>query len=111
MGQARSSARAAAFLKNVTGLDLCKFLAGSRGTLAVLTEVTAEGSARPRGDGKRSCSAALMPLRGVSALAAGLGSPFGVTRRSLFACRGGRKGAPALGAGGSATILRVEEFC
>ena len=33
-------------VKNVTGFDLCKLMAGSRGTLAALTEVTVRGHAR-----------------------------------------------------------------
>ena len=35
-------------VKNVTGYDLCKLLAGSWGTLAVMTEVTLEGDAAAR---------------------------------------------------------------
>ena len=95
-------------LKNVTGLDLCKFLAGSRGTLAVLTEVTLKVLPAPE-------ATATLVLRGldaaagVSALAAGLGSPFGVTGAAFLPAEAAAR-VPCLGAGGSATILRVEEF-
>ncbi|WP_291297179.1 FAD-binding protein [Elioraea sp.] len=91
-------------LKNVTGLDLCKLLSGSRGTLAVLTEVTLKVLPAPE-------ATATLVLRGlgaeaaVSALSAGLGSPFGVTGAAFLP-----DGAALLGPGGSATLLRIEEF-
>jgi glycolate oxidase FAD binding subunit len=91
-------------LKNVTGLDLCKLLAGSRGTLAVLTEVTLKVLPAPE-------ATATLVLRGldaeaaVSALSAGLGSPFGVTGAAFLPEAGA-----LLGPGGSATLLRIEEF-
>jgi glycolate oxidase FAD binding subunit len=65
-------------LKNVTGLDLCKLLAGSHGTLAVITEVTLK--VLPAAE--RSGSVVLKgldPVAGVAALAAALGSPYGVS--------------------------------
>ncbi|QXM24484.1 FAD-binding protein [Elioraea tepida] len=95
-------------LKNVTGLDLCKLLSGSRGTLAVLTEVTLKVLPAPE-------ATATLVLRGLTAeegvvaLAAGLGSPFGVTG-AAFLPDEAAEAAPALGPGGSATILRLEEF-
>jgi glycolate oxidase FAD binding subunit len=93
-------------LKNVTGLDLCKLLAGSRGTLAVLTEVTLKVLPRP----ERTATVTLRGLdtaRAVAALSAGLGSPYGVTGAAhLPAAAAARAG---LG-GRAATLLRIEEF-
>ncbi|CAH0245139.1 glycolate oxidase subunit GlcE [Roseomonas sp. CECT 9278] len=84
-------------LKNVTGLDLCKLLAGSYGTLGVLTEVTLKVLPAPE-------ATATLLLRvpdldaGVRALSAGLGSPFGVSGAALL------PGTPDLAA------LRLEDF-
>jgi len=95
-------------LKNVTGLDLCKLLSGSRGTLAVLTEVTLKVLPAPE-------ATATLVLRGldaeaaVVALAAGLGSPFGVTGAAFLPAEAAAQVA-TLGGGGSATLLRLEEF-
>src|ERR1700692_2581251 len=65
-------------VKNVTGYDLCKLLAGSWGTLAVMTEVTLK--VLPRAERERT-----LVLRGLDDLAANkamtaaLGSPFDVS--------------------------------
>jgi glycolate oxidase FAD binding subunit len=65
-------------VKNVTGYDLCKLLAGSWGTLAVMTEVTLKVMPRPE-------SERTLALRGLDAIAANrvmtaaLGSPFDVS--------------------------------
>jgi glycolate oxidase FAD binding subunit len=99
-------------LKNVTGLDLCKLLTGSHGTLAVITEVTLKVLPAPETSG----TVVLLGLdaeRGVAALSAGLGSPYGVSAAawlpdgsmlpdaSLWACTT---------ACGSAALLRIEDF-
>ena len=65
-------------VKNVTGYDLCKLLAGSWGTLAVMTEVTLK--VMPRPETERT-----LALRGLDditanrAMTAALGSPFDVS--------------------------------
>jgi len=65
-------------VKNVTGYDLCKLLAGSWGTLAVMTEVTIKVMPRPE-------SERTLALRGLDdvtanrAMTAALGSPFDVS--------------------------------
>jgi glycolate oxidase FAD binding subunit len=65
-------------VKNVTGYDLCKLLAGSWGTLAVMTEVTLKVMPKPE-------SERTLVLRGLDELTANramtvaLGSPFDVS--------------------------------
>jgi len=91
-------------LKNVTGLDLCKLLSGSHGTLGVITEVTLKVLPAPE-------TSATLAIRvpdlaaGVRALSAGLGSPYGVTGAALLP-----DGLPAHGLQGPVAVLRLEDF-
>lgn len=87
-------------MKNVTGLDLVKFLAGSYGTLAVLSEVTFKVLPQPETEATLVMSG-LDDRRAIAALAAALGSPYSVS---------GAAHLPALGARTSETMLRVEGF-
>jgi glycolate oxidase FAD binding subunit len=83
-------------LKNVTGLDLSKFLTGSFGTLAVITEVTFKvlpaaeevGTVVLRGQDTEAA---------VAAMSAALGSPFSVSGAAYL---------PAT----RETLLRIEDF-
>lgn len=85
-------------LKNVTGLDLCKLLTGSHGTLGVITEVTLKVLPAPEASGTVRVRVASLE-QGVAALSAGLGSPYSVT------------GAALLPEGeGAAALLRIEDF-
>ncbi len=98
-------------LKNVTGLDLCKLLTGSHGTLAVLTEITLKILPAPETTGSLVLPG-LDAEAGVAALSAGLGSPYGVSAAAWLPDAALVPAlAPALGrAGGSATLLRIEDF-
>jgi glycolate oxidase FAD binding subunit len=98
-------------VKNVTGYDLCKLLAGSWGTLAVMTEVTLK--VMPRAESERT-----LVLRGlddvaaVRAMTAALGSPFDVSGAAHVPNSAFRAGQGALSELGSpqqaATLLRLE---
>ncbi len=87
-------------MKNVTGYDLVKFLAGSYGTLAVLSEVTFKVLPRPETEATLVV-AGLDERKAVAALSKALGSPYGVS---------GAAHLPALGARLSETMIRVEGF-
>ncbi|MBO4169939.1 FAD-binding protein [Cereibacter azotoformans] len=82
-------------MKNVTGYDLVKLLAGSHGTLGVLTEVAFKLLPMP----ETTVTLALpdlAPDRAVAAMAAALGSPFDPSAAAHWPGRG--------------TFLRVEGF-
>ncbi len=89
-------------LKNVTGLDLCKLLTGSHGTLGVITEVTLKVLPAPKASGTVSIRVASLE-QGIAALSAGLGSPFSVTGAALLPAGPG-------GGGGATAHLRIEDF-
>ncbi|MCU0828198.1 MAG: FAD-binding protein [Tabrizicola sp.] len=65
-------------MKNVTGYDLVKLLAGSRGTLGVLTEVSFKVQALPEAEATLVIEG-LGEEAGLGALRAALGSPFDVS--------------------------------
>jgi len=99
-------------VKNVTGYDLCKLLAGSWGTLAVMTEVTLKVMPRPE-------SERTLVLRGLDDLAANramtmaLGSPFDVSGAAHLPASSLRTDVGGLDQLGSApreavTLLRLE---
>ena len=98
-------------VKNVTGYDLCKLLAGSWGTLAVMTEVTLKVMPKPE-------SERTLVLRGLDdiaankAMTAALGSPFDVSAAAHVpnsALRGSVAGLDDLGSPHDAvTLLRLE---
>ena len=90
-------------LKNVTGLDMCKLLTGSHGTLGVITEITVKVLPAPEATGSLVLRG-LDPVRGVAALSAALGSPYGVSGAAYL------PDAAAACGPGPAAILRVEEF-
>jgi glycolate oxidase FAD binding subunit len=98
-------------VKNVTGYDLCKLLAGSWGTLAVMTEVTLKVMPRPESE-RTLVLRGLDDIAATRAMTAALGSPFDVSGaghvpNSAFRATG--SGLGELGDRGEAvTLLRLE---
>ena len=96
-------------LKNVTGLDICKLLTGSHGTLAVMTEITLKVLPAPERRATLAI-AGLDPVRGVAALSAALGSPYAVSAAAYLP-----EEAVALAPGiswlsGPVALVRIEDF-
>ena len=96
-------------LKNVTGLDLCKLLAGSHGTLGVLTEITLKVLPAPEMTGSLVL-AGLDAAAGVAALSAALGSPYGVSGAAWLPVDAASR-VPELAAfSGAVALMRIEDF-
>ncbi len=96
-------------LKNVTGLDLCKLLTGSHGTLGVITEITLKVLPAPETTGTLVLPG-LDATAGVAALSAALGSPFGVSGATWLPAEAAARVPGLSGIDGSATLIRIEDF-
>ncbi|WP_299846813.1 glycolate oxidase subunit GlcE [uncultured Roseovarius sp.] len=87
-------------MKNVTGYDLVKLMAGSYGTLGVLTEVSLKVLPKSHATGVLLLEG-LSDAQAVKALSAALGSPYEVTGAAHL--QKGMDGAPV-------TMIRLEGF-
>ncbi len=86
-------------MKNVTGYDLVKLVAGSRGTLGVLSEVSFKLQAKPEAEATLRATG-LVPAEALTALRRALGSPYDIS---------GAAHLDAASAGGaSQTLIRIE---
>ncbi len=90
-------------LKNVTGLDLCKLLCGSHGTLGILTEITLKVLPAPEDTGTIAISG-LDAAAAVPVLSAALGSPYGVSAAAWLPL------STPLSPDASLTLIRIEDF-
>ncbi len=95
-------------LKNVTGLDLCKLLSGSHGTLGVMTEITLKVLPRAETSGSLVL-AGLDAVQAVAALSRALGSPFGVSGAAWLPAAAADR-VPELAGLGAVALVRMEDF-
>jgi glycolate oxidase FAD binding subunit len=94
-------------VKNVTGYDLCKVLAGSWGTLAAMTDVTVK--VLPRAETEQTLLAfGLDDRTAVKAMAAALGSPADVSGAAHIPAGVAPQVTGAATAGRAVTALRLE---
>jgi glycolate oxidase FAD binding subunit len=96
-------------LKNVTGLDLCKLLTGSHGTLGIITEITLKVLPAPEATGTLVLPGLDADV-GVAVLSAALGSPYGVSGAAWLPEETVARVPGLAGITGSATLIRIEEF-
>jgi glycolate oxidase FAD binding subunit len=96
-------------LKNVTGLDLCKLLTGSHGTLGVMTEITLKVLPAPEAVGTIVIPA-LDSEKAVAALSAALGSPYGVSGAAFLPAEAASWLPDQIAPGHSLTLIRIEDF-
>ncbi|MFV2091760.1 MAG: glycolate oxidase subunit GlcE [Hyphomicrobiales bacterium] len=98
-------------VKNVTGYDLCKGLAGSWGTLAVFTSVTFK--VLPRAETTQSLLIfGLKPEQAMTAMSDALGSAHSVSGAAHLTANVAAQSTvdPVSSAGRSVTVLRLEGF-
>ncbi len=96
-------------LKNVTGLDLCKLLTGSHGTLGIITEVTLKVLPAPEASGSVVISG-LGAKAGVAALSSALGSPYGVSGAAWLPAEAAARIQALAPFGPTVAIARIEDF-
>jgi glycolate oxidase FAD binding subunit len=96
-------------LKNVTGLDLCKLLAGSHGTLGIITEVTLKVLPAPEAVGTLVLPN-LDAMDGVRSLSAALGSPYSVSAAAWLPRDAAARVPELAGFGSSVALVRIEDF-
>jgi glycolate oxidase FAD binding subunit len=96
-------------LKNVTGLDLCKLLTGSHGTLGVMTEITLKVLPAPEAVGTIVVPG-LEAEKAVAALSAALGSPYGVSGAAFLPAEAASWVPEQIASGRSLTLIRIEDF-
>jgi glycolate oxidase FAD binding subunit len=96
-------------VKNVTGYDLCKVMAGSWGTLAALTDVTIKVLPRPETEATVVIRG-LAPAGAVEAMTAAMGSACDVSGAAHLPAQAAAAVPAIAGAGGAVTALRLEGF-
>ena len=96
-------------LKNVTGLDLCKLLTGSFGTLAAITEITLK--VLPAAETMATLVLLGRDARGgVAALSAALGAPFGASAAAWLPRAQAERVAELAPFAAAVALVRVEDF-
>ncbi|MBO0711686.1 MAG: FAD-binding protein [Acetobacteraceae bacterium] len=96
-------------LKNVTGLDLCKLLAGSHGTLGVMTEITLKVLPAPERVGTVVLPR-IEPADAVRILAQAMGSRYAVSGAAFLPPDAAARVPELAGIGASVALARIEDF-